>query len=67
MFTLIKRGTLRQLFTEEGPVLLLALGTSEMFFKFHSFILESTAFLALWYVLGATVWAIQKKLAHREE
>jgi hypothetical protein len=36
--------------------------TAELFFKFHSFILECTAFLALWYALD---WGYSRLPAFR--
>ncbi|MFL6663333.1 MAG: hypothetical protein ACJ8G7_14250 [Rhizobacter sp.] len=54
MYELIRRLTLRQLALEQLPMLLLALGIAEVFYKFHSFLLESGAFLLTWLALGAS-------------
>lgn len=53
MFTLITNGKWRELLVAEGPALVCALSVAELFFKFHSFVLECVAFLLLWYALGA--------------
>jgi hypothetical protein len=66
MFSLIRERSLGKVVWDEGPALVMALAASEMFFKFHSFALESVAFLALWYVLGAATWAI-RAIAPRQE
>ena len=67
MFSLIRKERLRRLFLDEGPALVVALAASEMFFKFHSFVFESVAFLAVWYLLGAATWMVKSKVAYREE
>ena len=45
MYELIRRLSLKQLTFEQLPVLLLALTIAEVFYKFHSFLLETGAFL----------------------
>ena len=52
MFELLHRGDVRELIIREGTALVFALGTAEIFFKFGSFLLETIAFLATWYVFG---------------
>lgn len=63
MFTLIRRDTWRDVLTGELPALLVSLGVAEVFFKFHSFMLEGAAFLALWYALGAVAWTIRARIS----
>jgi len=58
MYDLISRLTLKQLMTEQLPGFLMAFTVAELFYKFHSFMLETGAFLITWYVLDA----IQAKL-----
>ena len=53
MFELIRSSTVRSLLTRQLPVLALSLAVAELFYKFHSFLLESVAFLATWFVLDA--------------
>ena len=51
MFRLIRSITLRQCFMEQLPALFGAACIAEVFYKFHSFLLECGAFLATWLVL----------------
>ena len=49
-----------------------ALVIAEMFYKFHSFLLETGAFLVTWFVLGAIVhtvagWVLPKEPTSRGE
>jgi len=53
MYEIIRRLTLKQLTQEQLPLLVIALGTAELFYKFHSFLLETGAFLLTWLALGA--------------
>ncbi len=62
MYELIRRLTLRQLAQEQLPLLLLALGIAELFYKFHSFLLESGAFLLTWWALGAAYAGVRRVL-----
>ncbi len=59
MYSLIKSMTLRNLLAEQLPVLLLSMIIAEIFYKFHSFTLETIAFLATWFVLD---WIVQTVL-----
>lgn len=52
MHTLLRTMGLRTFLIEEGISLGAALVIAELFYKFHSFLLESLAFLATWYVLS---------------
>jgi hypothetical protein len=58
MFALTRILTTRQLLIEQVPVLAVSLLIAEMWYKFHSFTLETLAFLATWYIIGACVRAI---------
>ena len=60
MYELFRRLTLRQLTLEQLPIFLVSLTIAEVFYKFHSFLLETGAFLATWLVLGALYDFIQK-------
>jgi hypothetical protein len=53
MYELIRRLTARQLTFEQLPLLLISLGIAELFYKFHSFLLETGGFLVTWFALGA--------------
>ncbi len=67
MYELIRRLTVRQLALEQLPLLLVALGIAEMFYKFHSFLLETGSFLATWLLLGALHAALRKFFGLAEE
>jgi hypothetical protein len=60
MYELIRRLPLSQLALEQLPQLALALTIAESFYKFHSFLLETTAFLGTWFVVGATYAALER-------
>jgi hypothetical protein len=53
MFNLLRGANARSLLKTEAPSLAASLLIAELFYKFHSFLLESLAFLATWYVVGA--------------
>jgi hypothetical protein len=44
----------RAIVLEQLPVMATSFVIAELFYKFHSFTLESLAFLATWYVMDAT-------------
>jgi hypothetical protein len=52
MHQMIKSKGLRRFLIEEAPSGVAALVIAELFYKFHSFVLECVAFLATWYVLS---------------
>lgn len=59
MYELIRRLTLKQLTLEQLPQLFVALVIAELFYKFHSFLLETSAFLLTWFALGALYEAVK--------
>ncbi len=68
MYTLLKSLRLRQVYLSEPVSFIAALVIAEMFYKFHSFLLETGAFLVTWFVLGAIVhtiasWVLPKPAA----
>lgn len=67
MYELIRRLTVRQLTLEQLPLLLISLGIAEMFYKFHSFLLETGAFLLTWLALGAMYSAARALFAPAKE
>jgi hypothetical protein len=60
MHSLLRRFGLREAAQTEAPSLLVSLLIAELFYKFHSFLLETGAFLVTWYALG---W-LHTKLRH---
>jgi hypothetical protein len=65
MFRLIRSISLKQCVTERIPALVGAAVIAELFYKFHSFLLETGAFLATWFVLDLALqgvaWAVTAK------
>ncbi len=61
MYALISRLPPRQLLLRHAPVLLGALAIAEMFYKWHSFLLEAGGFLVTWYALDALVSFLERK------
>ena len=51
MISRVRFESVHQLVLHDLPPLAVSLVTAELFFKFHSFLLECMAFLALWYGL----------------
>jgi uncharacterized membrane protein YoaK (UPF0700 family) len=66
MYELIRRLTAHQLMLEQLPLLLASLGLAEIFYKFHSFLLETSAFLLTWLAIGALHAAVRKLLVSGE-
>jgi hypothetical protein len=62
MYQLIQLLNVEQLLTRQVPALVASFILTELFYKFHSFTLECTAFLVTWYLVdsliqkGTTVW-----------
>ncbi len=65
MYSLMRSMSLRSLLVEQLPVLLLSMIIAEVFYKFHSFTLETIAFLATWFVLDFIVQSVRRALAKR--
>ena len=60
MYSLISRLPARQLMLRHAPTLIGALAIAEMFYKWHSFLLETGGFLATWYLIDAGVSLVEK-------
>ena len=58
MFTLMRLCSTRTLILLQLPSFLAALVIAELFYKFHSFLLETAAFLATWFVIDAVVTTV---------
>ena len=63
MFELFRRLRPKQLAFEQLPILLAALTIAELFYKFHSFLLETGAFLVTWYAIGALYAGVKALVA----
>src|SRR5438270_12236033 len=66
MFRLLRSITLRQCFTEQIPALVGAALVAEVFYKFHSFVLETGAFLATWFALDLLLQGVAWLLAPKK-
>ncbi len=62
MYSLITRLPARELLLRHAPTLLGALGIAEVFYKWHSFLLEAGGFLLTWYALDAAVSFVERKV-----
>lgn len=51
MYSLLKSRTVKELLLTQFPVVIVSLVIAEIFYKFQSFLLETGAFLATWFVL----------------
>ncbi len=60
MYSLLNRVPARQLLLRHTPTLIGALAIAEMFYKWHSFLLETGGFLVTWYLLDAGVTLVEK-------
>jgi hypothetical protein len=64
MFTLIRQSSIRALLLLQLPSLVAALTIAELFYKFHSFLLETGAFLLTWFVIDALVTGATSLFQH---
>ena len=62
MYTLIRALPLRRLLSEQAPAFGSSLLIAELFYKFHSFLLESSAFLATWFVVHMVLSSVMQRL-----
>lgn len=70
MYTLIRTLPLSQLLRTQLPAFAISLVIAEIFYKFHSFLLETAAFLATWFVIDyliSTVAQLLKAQSRRED
>ena len=59
MYTLFRTTPLRTLLALQAPALLISFVIAELVYKFHSFKLETLAFLATWFVIDALATTIR--------
>jgi hypothetical protein len=62
MYTLIRSIPLRTLLIEQAPAMGLSLLIAELFYKFHSFTLETMAFLGTWFVADGAISLVRRLL-----
>ena len=65
MYTLISRLPLKELLLRQAPTLGGALVIAELFYKWHSFLLETGGFLATWFVLDAMASGVEAVFKRR--
>ena len=61
MYELIRSLSARQLILEQAPVFIVSLGIAEILYKFHSFLMETLAFLATWFIMDFIVHQVAGK------
>ena len=61
MFSLIRALPLSSLILEQAPAFGLSLLIAEMFYKFHSFTLETMAFLGTWFVVDGVISLVRRQ------
>ena len=64
MFTLCRLLPVQRLIGDQLPALALSWLLAELFYKFHSFSLETAAFLATWFVLDALIQGLRRVAGH---
>ena len=62
MYSLIRALPLRRLLSEQAPAFGSSLLITELFYKFHSFLLETGAFLATWFVVDLVLSSVMERL-----
>jgi len=62
VYSLIRSLPVRRLVQEQLPALTLSIVIAELFYKFHSFTLETLAFLATWGVIDAGIQLVRRRL-----
>ena len=65
MYSLIRSLPLRRLLSEQAPAFGSSLVVAELFYKFHSFLLETGAFLATWFVVDLVISTVMERLRRR--
>ena len=62
MYSLIRAVPVRRLLSEQAPAFGSSLLIAELFYKFHSFLLETGAFLATWFVVDLVLSSVMQRL-----
>jgi hypothetical protein len=64
MYILFEHYTIRDLLVREAPGMVIALVIAELFYKFHSFVLECLAFLTTWLLLSLLLRRVLPERRH---
>ena len=67
MYSLTRTVPWRKLLRSSAPSFVSALLTAEVFYKFHSFLLECVAFLITWYLFDLAFHVVRSRLKRRPE
>jgi hypothetical protein len=67
MYSLVRILPVARLLREQLPAFLLAFVIAELFYKLHSFALETLAFLVTWGVIDAVIQVLRHVIAARRE
>ena len=59
MYSLVRILPFARLVREQVPAFTVAFAIAELFYKFHSFALETLAFLATWGLIDAVIQAVR--------
>ena len=62
MYSLIRALPMQRLLSEQAPAFGSSLLIAELFYKFHSFLLETTAFLATWFVVDLVISNVMQRI-----
>ena len=62
MYSLIRALPVRRLLSEQAPAFGSSLLIAELFYKFHSFLLEAGTFLAIWFVVDLVLSSVMQRL-----
>jgi len=66
MYTLIRSIPIRQLVLQQAPAIAFSLVIAELFYKFHSFTLEASAFLITWFVIDGLIQTVTNYFDQRK-
>lgn len=67
MHKFIKSMSVRELFIEQVPAVVVSIIIAELFYKFHSFTLECLAFLATWYLIDFVINVVFKLVSGKRK
>jgi hypothetical protein len=59
--------SVRELFIEQVPAVVVSIIIAELFYKFHSFTLECLAFLATWYLIDFVINVVFKLVSGKRK
>lgn len=65
MYSLVRTLPWRRLLSEQAPAFGSSLLVAELFYKFHSFLLETGAFLATWFVVDLVISTVMERMRRR--